>query len=267
MQNEIRTLLEKLPGRVSCYYKNLVTGEHFAYHGDIRLQAASVIKTFIMAEAFRQIEAGKLKEDTKITIKKSDCVPPSGVLTFLHEGIEVTILDLITLMIVISDNTATNLLIDLLGMDAVNRTIQEYGFTNTELNRKMYDSEKSAQGIQNYITARETGEFLEKMYRGELVSKKASERMLAILKNQQVNHKIPFLIGNRNEELEIAHKTGEDTGITHDVGIVYAKEPFILCICGNETDVPALERAMAEIAFKCHAEKIKEVMTYEDYRN
>lgn len=252
MKAAIEACLEGIPGRISLYYKNLVTGEEISYHADESLQAASVIKTFVMAEAFRQIEAGILSEDTRIVIKKSDCVPPSGVLTFLHEGIEVTVLDLITLMIVISDNTATNLLIDLVGMDAVNHTIQTYGCAKTQLNRKMYDSVKSAQGIQNYITAQETGRFLEKIYRGELVSPVASEKMLAILKNQQVNHKIPFIIGSLDEDLEIAHKTGEDTGITHDVGIVFTKEPFVLCICGNETDVPALERAMAEIAKICY---------------
>lgn len=248
MQEKIRLILEEIPGKISLYYKNLVTGEEIDYHADESLQAASVIKIFIMAEAFRRIEEGTLSEDAKVTIRKSDCVPPSGVLTFLHEGIEVTVLDLITLMIVISDNTATNLLIDILGMDAINAAIQEYGLTRTKLSRKMYDSEKSAQGIQNYITARETGIFLEKMYRGEVISPAASKKMLAILKNQQVNHKIPFLAGSLYEEPEIAHKTGEDTGITHDVGIVFTKEPFVLCICGNETDVPALERAMAEIA-------------------
>ena len=86
------------------------------------------------------------------------------------------------------------------------------------------------------------------MYEGKLVSQRASSQMLGILKNQQLCSKIPFYLQALPEEPEIAHKTGEDTGITHDVGIIYGREPFIVCFCGNETDTPALERAMAEIS-------------------
>ena len=114
------------------------------------------------------------------------------------------------------------------------------------LQRKMYDTEKSKRGIQNYITAAETGRLLREMYQGRLVSRQASEKMISILKNQQLCSKIPFYLQALQEEPEIAHKTGEDCGITHDVGIVYAKQPFIVCYCGNDTDTPAYERVMAE---------------------
>lgn len=247
-REELQRTLSALPGRIGCYYKNMVTGETFGYHEDEPMMAASVIKLFVMTEAFAQIEEGTLSADRLITMKRRDCVPSCGALTYLHDGIQVTVMDLITLMIILSDNTATNVLIDLLGADAVNRRIRVLGFEKTILQRKMYETEKSARGIQNYITAGETGRLLEQMYRGTLISRKASAQMIAILKNQQLNHKIPYYIEPMEAAPEIAHKTGEDDGITHDAGIVFAKEPFVLCFCGNETIVTEYERVMGKTA-------------------
>lgn len=248
MRDEIEGRLKLLPGKISFLYENLVTGERFSYHEDEAMMAASVIKLFVMTEAFRRFEEGTLSQDHIVVMKRKDCVPSCGALTYLHDGIEVTALDLVTLMIIFSDNTATNVLIDLLGMERINETIKGLGFKKTLLQRKMYDTEKAARGIQNYITAAETGRLLRMMYEGKLVSQRASRQMLGILKNQQLCSKIPFYLQALPEEPEIAHKTGEDTGITHDVGIIYGREPFIVCFCGNETDTPALERAMAEIS-------------------
>lgn len=246
IQSYVTDKIKGLPGKTGFYYENLVTGERAAYHEDERMMAASVIKLFVMAEAFVRFEEGTLTPDRIIRMKREDCVPSCGALTYLHDGIEVTVLDLVTLMIIFSDNTAANVLIDLLGMKEINRTIERLGFCDTVLQRKMYDTEKSKRGIQNYITAAQTGRLLREMYHGRLVSRTASEAMISILKNQQLCSKIPFYLQALPEEPEIAHKTGEDCGITHDVGIIYAKQPFIVCFCGNETDTPAYERVMAE---------------------
>lgn len=246
----IKERLESLPGLVSFFYQNLETGEMISLRPRQRLMAASVIKLYVMAEAFRRIEAGELNPDLLIAAQRKDCVPSCGAITYLHEGLEVTVMDLITLMIIFSDNTATNILIDLMGMEKINEGIRSLGFQDVHLRRKMFDLEKSRLGIQNIITAEETGGFFQKLYEGTLVSQKASEQMLTILKCQQLNGKIPFYLKALEEEPEIAHKTGEDTGITHDVGIVFGREPFIVCFCGNETDTPRFERMMAEISLE-----------------
>lgn len=250
LAEQIQKRLEGLPGRISFYYHNLATGEEFSYNPHEKLMAASVIKLYVMAEAFRRIESGSLDPQQLISMKKKDYVPSCGAVAYLHEGLEVTILDLITLMIIFSDNTATNVLIDLMGIDEINNGIQGLGFYDAYLRRKMFDLEKSRQGIQNLITAEETGLFFQKLYEKTLVSETASQKMLDILKHQQLNGKIPFYLKALKEEPEIAHKTGEDTGITHDVGIVFGKEPFIVCFCGNETNTPEFERAMAEISLE-----------------
>ena len=254
MRKYMEQELSGVPGKIGCYYRNLVTGETFGYHEDEPMMAASVIKLFVMTEAFARIEEGSLPADKMITVKPEDRVPSCGALTYLHDGIEVTVMDLITLMIILSDNTATNVLIDLLGQDSINSRIRSLGFERTILQRKMFEYEKAARGFQNYVTAREVGILLERMYRGTLISPRASARMIEIMKNQQLNHKIPYFIEPMEHAPEIAHKTGEDDGITHDVGIVFAENPFVICFCGNETVVTEYERVMGQIAHRLVAE-------------
>lgn len=249
--------LEELPGKIGFYYENLVTGERFQYRADEKLMAASVIKLYVMAAAFRRIADGRLDAGQMITTSKADFVPSCGAVAYLHEGLQVTVLDLVTLMIIFSDNTATNILIDLIGMEEINEEIRLLGFKDTWLRRKMFDVEKSRQGIQNLITAKEVGVFFRRLYEGTLVDEASSRKMLAILGDQQLNGKIPFYLKALPDEPEIAHKTGEDTGITHDVGIVYGREPFIVCFCGNETDTPWFERVMAEISLELYQDTLR----------
>ena len=141
MEEEILKRLEELPGRIGFYYKNLATGEVITYQEDEAYMAASVIKLYVMAEAVRQCREGILSKDDMVAVDKSKCVPSCGALTYMHDGLEVTIQDLYTLMIILSDNSATNFLIDILGEDAINACIQELGCEKTQLNRKMYDEE------------------------------------------------------------------------------------------------------------------------------
>ena len=245
-RERILDMLSQVPGKASMYYKNLITGISFSYQPDLPLIAASVIKLPVMAEAFRKLRDKETAEDGRFCIEASHKLPSCGVLSYLRSGMEVTVLDLVTLMIIVSDNTATNLLINFLGPDDINETLRTLGATNSRLNRRLFEPELSRRGIQNYITAGDMGRLLEKIYREEAVSPAASRKMLHILTCQQLNGKIPFYLHSRN--IRVAHKTGEDDGITHDVGIVFAKEPFVLCLCANEADVPAFERLMQDVA-------------------
>ena len=181
-----------------------------------------------------------------VTVRRENKLPSCGALTYLHDGLTVQVGDLVTLMIILSDNTATNLLIDLLGQERINRTIAALGLTGTQLNRKLFDAAQAALGVQNYVTAADMGALLKGLWRGEIVSPDASREMLDILFNQRLNGKLPFFLHGRG--IRCAHKTGEDDGITHDVGIVYARKPFVLCMLSEETEVPAFERLIQEIA-------------------
>lgn len=246
MHTTIEEMLRRLPGRIGLYYCCPDSGEQYAYHADEPMVAASVIKLPIMVEAFRQMEAGIISREEPVTIRREDKLPSCGALAYLHEGLTVTLGDLVTLMVILSDNTATNLLIDRLGMEAVNRTIDELGLTGTRLNRKLFQPELSARGVENYVTAADMGRLLLMMMRGEAVSREASREMMTLLGNQRLNGKIPFYLHSRG--IPVAHKTGEDDGITHDVGVIFDDEPKVLCFLSNRTVVPQAERTMQEIA-------------------
>ncbi|MBP3648572.1 MAG: serine hydrolase [Clostridia bacterium] len=222
------------------------TGEAYGYNADMPLEAASVIKVPIMVEAFRQKEAGMIDFDAPVTIRKEDKLPSCGALTYLHDGVTVTVGDLVTLMIILSDNTATNLMIDMLGIENINWTIKRLGLKGTQLNRMLFRPELSRQGIQNYVSAVDMGKLLQGMLKGEIVSPEASARMLEILGAQRLNGKLPFYLHSR--DIRCAYKTGEDSGITHDVGVIFAEKTCVVCFLSNETDVPAAERAMQDVA-------------------
>lgn len=254
IQAEIMKRLELIPGKISFYFENLNTGESIGYREHEPMMAASVIKLFVMVSVFDGVERDKYRIDKMFEIKREDCVPSCGALTYLHDQIQVSLMDLVTLMIILSDNTATNVLIDFIGFDVINHTIAELGFEKTVLNRKMFDTESSKLGIQNYITAGETGRLLKMMYEGTLINRRASDTMLCIMKNQQLVGKIPFYLKAVAGRPEIAHKTGEDIGISHDVGIIYGKAPYLVCFCGNETDTPRFERLMADISLELYEE-------------
>jgi len=251
-REEIEEFLAGIPGRISVYYKNLVTGAVINIGGDMPMMAASVIKLPIMAETFRQAGKGILKLNELYVLKEEDKMPSCGCLNQMHEGMNLTVGDLCRLMIILSDNTATNILIRLLGgTEAINASLAKMGYEVCRVNRLLFDSEASARGIENYVSGAEIGDMLEKLYLGRLVDEASSAEMLEILKAQRLNGKIPFYFQGREA---IAHKTGEDDGITHDVGIIYGRRPFILCCMGNETDCPAFNRFIQELAWKLYEE-------------
>ena len=241
--------VRQTPGKVGVYYRPL-DGEAVGFNEDLPLIAASVIKLPVMVEAVRCIEVGELDPDERVTVPPEAKLPSCGALTYLHDELTVTAMDLITLMIILSDNTATNLLIDRLDMEAVNRTMAELDIPGIALRRKLFDAEQSRRGVENTVTARGIGLLLTRMATGTLLGGKADSQMMSILKNQRLNGKLPFFLHGRG--VKIAHKTGEDDGITHDVGVVYAPKPFVVCMLSNEVDVPAFERLMQDAALEMY---------------
>jgi len=242
----MEALVKTLPGKIGLYVCYPDRGEGYGFNADMPLEAASVIKVPIMVEAFRQMEAGLIDFDAPVTIRREDKLPSCGALTYLHDGVTVTVGDLVTLMIILSDNTATNLMIGMLGIENINKTIDDLGLTGTWLNRMLFQPELSRQGIQNYVSAVDMGKLLQGMLQGEIVSPEASARMLEILGNQRLNGKLPFYL--HSKDIRCAHKTGEDDGITHDVGVIFAEKTCVVCFLSNETDVPLAERAMQDVA-------------------
>ena len=139
--DQIKTLAEACGGTVSVCVRNISNAFDFSFDDDARVGSASTIKVSILLEALRQARDGELSLDTRYTVTPEQCCDGSGVITHLHDGLVVTLRDLLTLMIIVSDNTATNIAIDTVGMDKVNSTLRGFGCTGTTLMRKMYDWE------------------------------------------------------------------------------------------------------------------------------
>ena len=243
---EIISRLEKIPGKTSFFYKNLVTGEQLLINEEMPMMAASVIKIPIMVECFRQMKAGKLSADQLYVLKNEDKKPSCGALTYMHDGLQVTLMDLITLMIILSDNPATNILIDKLGCESVNDTMRSLNIDGLCLRRRLFEPSLSAQGIQNTVTARGVGTLLARMATNTLLGEAQDAAMISILLDQRLNGKIPFFL--HSEGVRCAHKTGEDDGITHDAGIVYARRPFVLVMLSNRVCVPEFEQLIQRTA-------------------
>ena len=256
MTDSILETIQNFPGRAGLYCQDLESGREWSVRGEEVFEAASVIKLPILVEVFRQLESGEAREDEVFTIREEDKLPSCGALSYLHTGLAVTLCDLAVLMIILSDNTATNLLIGRLGMEKINAAIRDMGMSATCLRRRLFDGEAAARGVKNTISPGEMGRLLAALYRGEVISPAASARMIRILSDQRLNGKIPFWLDGR---VKCAHKTGEDSGITHDAAIVYAPRPFVLCVCGDPVDPPALNAAMADIARQLVREQGAEV--------
>lgn len=241
---KIEAMMRAVDGTATMYYKNLATGEEWQYRSDEAVNAASVIKIPVMIEAFAQMKAGALNAQERFVLRDADRLPSCGALKTMHEGMELTTLDLVKLMIILSDNTATNMLAKRIGMENVNARLESLGLEKTRMRRLLFDRAASAKGLKNTITAREIGGLLERMYRGEIVDASSCEAMIEILKDQRLNGKMPFFL--HAQGIACAHKTGEDSTVTHDCGIVYAGEPFVVCFCSEGVDVALFERVMQD---------------------
>ena len=136
--------IRSFPGDVGYYMRRLDGSQAAEHNPDLPLMAASVIKIPIMVAAFREIAAGRLDPDLEVAVPPEEKKPSCGALNYLHDGLRVTVMDLITLMIILSDNTATNLMIDRLGPDHVNATMAEQAKEIEELHKRLDRAEKGS---------------------------------------------------------------------------------------------------------------------------
>ena len=232
-----------LPGHTGMYYLNLTTGLSYGVRDKEQFGAASVIKLPLYLYILHECAAGRMSLDEKLIITEEDKVPICGALTLFSGEIEADIRTLCRLMISLSDNTATNKLIDRCSIAAIQDGFTSMGLNNTVLTRKLFDRSASAKGLQNLICLHEIGMLLKKLFDHDFVSPNVCKEAIDTLLLQQVDHK---LNGRICGAVPIAHKTGEDDGLSNDVGIVFAKQPFIICFAGYDTDVYAWEDLMRQ---------------------
>ena len=226
MFQRIEEILHGIPGQVGCYIYYPATGECFAYQADMPLVAASVIKLPILVEAFRQREAGMIRFEEMRTIRREDKLPSCGALTYMHDGLEVTLGDLVTLMIILSDNTATNAIISTLGYDHINAYCARLGLTSTACQRKMLDWTAVKEGRNNYTSALDQFRLYEMLYRGEILNEElravAADFLSRVRSFDELQRYIP-------DAVTLWHKPGGLDHLTHDAGVFFLEgRPYFL---------------------------------------
>lgn len=182
-----------------------------------RVRAASMIKVYILSYLFEKIDKGEISLQDVYVLKPSDKVGGSGVLYGYESGSVLSIDTIARLMITESDNTATNILIDKLGLENINSYIVTQGYKDTQLNRKMMDVNAIDKGIENYTSAQDLGNWFLKLASGKMASDLSNKQMIDYLVGQTDTECISVALPNRI----IAHKTGELVGVYHDGGIIY----------------------------------------------
>jgi beta-lactamase class A len=231
LQANIERITRSVNAKWGIYIKCIETGEEIAVNADETMDTMSVIKIPLMAEVFRQIEAGRFSLTDRVTLKETEKRPGTGVIRSLDAGASLTIKDLITLMIIVSDNTATDMLFEKVGgIEPVNKLMQSYGLStikatgltdtwfkaiNAEPDRWKFHTEgRTPFGLSS---SRDMGKLLEKIYKGEAVSKKSDDQMLGIMRGQVYSSRLPkYVTGFR-----VPHKTGDFLPyIGNDVGIL-----------------------------------------------
>lgn len=242
----IRQEMDTIPGHTGFYYYNLVTGDEFGVREDESFGAASVIKLPLYMHVMAEATAGRMSLDEQLTIAQADKVPICGALTLFTGDVQADVRTLCKLMISISDNTATNKLIDYSTIPGAQAGFRAMGLEKTQLTRKLFDRAASRAGLRNTICPKEIGHLLTMLYRNEFVNADVCKEIIDTLLLQQVDHK---LNGKICGEVSIAHKTGEDDELSNDVGIVYAKEPFVICFAGHNTDVYRWEDLMRRATY------------------
>lgn len=224
-------------------------GELFARHGERRFRAASTIKVPILIEAWRQIERGVLDPESRHIPRDEDRVPGSGVLSHLHAGLELTVADLLYLMISVSDNTATNLVLDRVGLANVNATMQSLGMRDSILGRPMLGRLPNPGDPENWATPRDFALCVQAIVSGQAASPDSRTRMMETLQQQSSTRRISRFLAD-GAGISWGTKPGDLPGVFNDVGFVTTERGSLslAIFCENLSDLDSAERAIGEIA-------------------
>lgn len=242
LEARLAPLAKAHKGKVAIVVKHLGTGEGWSLNANEALPTASLIKLPVMIETYQQVAEGKVKLSDPVTLRKEDKVQGSGILTeHFSDGTTFPLRDAVRLMIAFSDNTATNLVLDKIGIAATGKRMEAWGFPNTRINAKVFkgnatsiDPERTKKFGLGSTTANEMVGILEKLHGGKLVSPEACKEMLEHLKKCEDTQKFPRFLPAGTV---LAHKTGSVNQVRTDAGILYLKSGAVaLCVLTAENE-------------------------------
>ena len=253
-KTQIITYLSKLPStyKVTMSVESMDGKVYFRHRANERVPSASVIKIPILIELMEKVKKQEIDLDKIHMLTNAEKAGGSGILANIPEGKQLTIREIAQEMIRSSDNTATNILIREVGMEAVNQNLVNLGITKTRLNRVMMDSEAVKQGRENYINVVEINTLMRLIYDKKVATPTLCDEMISILKNCADMTTIPR---NLPKNIIIAHKTGDLPYVRGDAAIVYTSKPFIVSIfIEGFHDVTAAEQVIGDLAEICWKE-------------
>src|SRR5262252_5059299 len=228
LESSVAQIDQNLDGVMGVDIVDLTDGRAYQLHANDVFAQASSIKIAVLAELYRQAQQGKLKLTDPYTVQKSDLVADSDIMNGLTPGVtQITLRDLATMMVAVSDNSATNVLIDRIGMENVNALLDSLGLVHTRLRRKMMDLKAAGEGRENIATPREMMTLLDALYRGKVLNKEMTDdffTMLSTHKDSPIRRELP-------PDLKIADKPGELEAVRNDSGVIFVENrPYILCV-------------------------------------
>jgi beta-lactamase class A len=228
LEAQIQDVDQHLDGVMGVAIEDLTTGEHFLLNEDEVFAQASSIKITVLANLYLQAQQGKLKLTDLYTVQSSDLVQDSDIMNGLTPGVtRITLRDLATMMVAVSDNSATNVLIDRVGMPNVNAMLDSLSLTHTRLRRKMMDLQAAKEGRDNISTPREMMSLLDAIYHGKVLNKESTAdffKMLSTNKDSWIPRDLPA-------DLKIANKPGSLEAVRNDSGIVFVEgRPYVICV-------------------------------------
>jgi beta-lactamase class A len=242
LADRLMPLVHAHHGKAAIAVLHLDGGESFYEDADEPMPTASLIKFMIMLEVYQQVAEGKIKLSDTVVLRDADKVPGSGILTYhFSAGATFPLRDAVRLMISHSDNTATNLVLDRIGVDATNRRMMAWGFPNSRINAKVYrgatssaDPARTKKFGLGSTTARETVQLLQKLHQGKAGDKKATAEMIEHLKKCEDKDKLKrFLPAG----VVVANKSGTVSDARTDAGILYFKGgPVAICVLTAKND-------------------------------
>jgi beta-lactamase class A len=228
LESTINETDHNLDGVLGVAILDLSSGKKILLHADEVFPQASSIKIAVLAELYRQAQAGKLKLTDLYAVQASDLVADSDIMNGLTPGVtRITLRDLATMMVAVSDNSATNVLIDRVGMENVNALMDSLGLAHTRLRRKMMDLKAAGEGRENVSTPAEMMALLENLYRGKVLNREMTDDFFKMLST----HKQSFIPRDLPEGVKVANKQGELEGVRNDSGVVFVENrPYVICV-------------------------------------
>ena len=258
LETRVDEIANRLDGVMGVAILDLTDGRVLLRNADRVFPAASSIKIAILLELYRQDQEaragakGKGKLDDSYTFDPKDLVEDSQIMAGLTPGVtRVTNRDLVQFMVAVSDNAATNVLIDRVGRDNVNATLRGLGLTKTMLRRKMMDIGAARRGDENIATPQEMARLLEMIYKGKALNKELTDELIKRLKTLKNDSYLSYELP---AGVELADKPGTLDGVRNDSGIVFApNRPFAISVMtAYDRDEKTAERAISEVALEAY---------------